>query len=84
MIFFIFLYQKYIYRVDPKRVNEFGVSKEMLEENGTANAIEGKPEENGDNSAIESNKGDSSSSDSGKLPDDGPSEPKSSKEKKND
>lgn len=31
IIFFIFLYQRWIYRVDPSRLNEFGVSKEMLE-----------------------------------------------------
>ena len=36
VIFFIYLYQRYIYRVDPTRVNEFGVSQEMLEENGSA------------------------------------------------
>lgn len=32
IVFVIFLYQRYIYRVDPKRVNEFGVSAEMLDE----------------------------------------------------
>ncbi|TPP58064.1 Cleft lip and palate associated transmembrane protein 1 [Fasciola gigantica] len=31
VIFFIFLYQRWIYPMDPNRVNEFGVSKEMLE-----------------------------------------------------
>jgi hypothetical protein len=31
VIFFIFLYQKYIYPVDKKRTNEFGVSGEMCE-----------------------------------------------------
>lgn len=31
-MFFIFLYQRYIYKVDLKRVNEFGFSAEMLEE----------------------------------------------------
>ena len=31
VVFFIFLYQRYIYRVDPSRVNEFGFSQEMLE-----------------------------------------------------
>ncbi|KAL5107409.1 hypothetical protein TcWFU_001916 [Taenia crassiceps] len=31
IIFFIYLYQRWIYRIDPKRVNEFGVSKEMLD-----------------------------------------------------
>ncbi|XP_064600174.1 putative lipid scramblase CLPTM1 isoform X2 [Liolophura sinensis] len=34
VVFFIFLYQRWIYRVDPKRVNEFGISQEMLERNG--------------------------------------------------
>lgn len=29
IIFLIFLYQRWIYRVDPKRVNEFGTSEEM-------------------------------------------------------
>lgn len=29
VIFFIFLYQRYIYRIDPSRVNEFGFSQEM-------------------------------------------------------
>ncbi|KAL4237426.1 Cleft lip and palate transmembrane protein 1 like protein [Mactra antiquata] len=42
VIFFIFLYQRYIYRVDPTRVNEFGVSQEMLDQNGTVQAIEGE------------------------------------------
>ena len=31
IIFFIFLYQRWIYRVDPSRLNEFGFSQEMLE-----------------------------------------------------
>lgn len=34
VIFFIYLYQRYIYRVDPKRLNEFGTSGEMMEQNG--------------------------------------------------
>ncbi|KAA0188991.1 hypothetical protein HAZT_HAZT004684 [Hyalella azteca] len=29
VIFFIFLYQRYIYRIDPSRVNEFGFSQDM-------------------------------------------------------
>jgi len=33
IIFFIYLYQRYIYRIDPKRVNEFGYSADMLDEN---------------------------------------------------
>jgi len=30
IIFLIFLYQRYVYGVDPKRVNEFGVTGEEL------------------------------------------------------
>jgi len=47
IIFCIYLYQRWIYRVDPKRVNEFGTSGEMLDEqqvadgqNGTVPAID--------------------------------------------
>lgn len=32
IVFFIFLYQRWIYKVDHKRVNEFGFSKEMEDE----------------------------------------------------
>lgn len=32
VIFIIYLYQRWIYRVDPKRVNEFGVSGDQLQE----------------------------------------------------
>ncbi|XP_070493644.1 putative lipid scramblase CLPTM1 [Chironomus tepperi] len=31
IVFFIFLYQRWIYKVDKKRVNEFGVTGEMLD-----------------------------------------------------
>ncbi|CAH8666470.1 unnamed protein product [Schistosoma bovis] len=31
VIFFIYLYQRWIYPMDPNRINEFGVSKEMLD-----------------------------------------------------
>ncbi|KAK7104349.1 putative lipid scramblase CLPTM1 [Littorina saxatilis] len=41
VIFFIYLYQRYIYRIDPKRVNEFGTSAEMME-NPDAAAVEGE------------------------------------------
>jgi hypothetical protein len=49
IIFCIYVYQRWIYRVDPKRVNEFGTSGEMLDQsqpavdqNGTVqHAIEG-------------------------------------------
>lgn len=32
IVFFIFLYQRWIYKVDHKRVNEFGFSGEMVED----------------------------------------------------
>jgi hypothetical protein len=38
IIFFIFLYQRYIYDIDETRLNEFGVSKEMYAEADAANA----------------------------------------------
>jgi len=48
IVFFIMLYQRYIYREDPSRLNEFGFSAEMLaqkelekQNNGTPAAIEG-------------------------------------------
>merc|ERR1712110_1375329 len=52
IVFFIFLYQRYIYKEDKSRVNEFGFSGDMLEEkdatpleNGDAKALENKKEE---------------------------------------
>lgn len=32
VVFFIFLYQRWIYRVDPTRVNEFGYAAEPVEQ----------------------------------------------------
>lgn len=32
LVFFVYLYQRYKYRVDPKRVNEFGTTGEQLEQ----------------------------------------------------
>ncbi|KAE8750235.1 hypothetical protein FOCC_FOCC003043 [Frankliniella occidentalis] len=51
IVFLIFLYQRYIYKIDPTRVNEFGFSAEMEEEatrgaSGQKPAIEGTPNEN--------------------------------------
>lgn len=40
MVFLIFLYQRWIYRVDPTRVNEFGYAAESVEEE--VQAIEGE------------------------------------------
>merc|ERR1739844_380902 len=39
VVFFIFLYQRYIYKMDPTRVNEFGVSAEMLEKKEVEGAV---------------------------------------------
>lgn len=36
MVFFIYLYQRWIYRVDPNRVNEFGTSGVDQVQDGTA------------------------------------------------
>ncbi|XP_005100873.1 cleft lip and palate transmembrane protein 1 homolog isoform X2 [Aplysia californica] len=41
VIFFIYLYQRYIYSVDPKRVNEFGTSQEMMDSPGEVAEEEG-------------------------------------------
>uniref|UniRef100_A0A182S894 Cleft lip and palate transmembrane protein 1 n=1 Tax=Anopheles maculatus TaxID=74869 RepID=A0A182S894_9DIPT len=38
IVFFIFLYQRWIYKVDSKRVNEFGFSAEMLASKDNATA----------------------------------------------
>merc|ERR1719391_1619036 len=61
IVFFIFLYQRYIYKEDPNRVNEYGYSAAMLDEHDKSkegkNAVEAKPEENsadGDEPAAES------------------------------
>lgn len=49
IIFFIYLYQRWIYRVDPTRVNEFGVSGDDLE-----NIENKKKQTNGDEQAPKS------------------------------
>lgn len=38
VVFFIYLYQRWIYRVDPNRVNEFGTSGVDHTQNSTAEA----------------------------------------------
>merc|ERR1712061_283793 len=51
IVFFIFLYQRYIYKEDKSRVNEFGFSGDMLEESEkkkseeNSNTDEGTPPE---------------------------------------
>ncbi|CAG0880629.1 unnamed protein product [Darwinula stevensoni] len=69
IVFFIFLYQRYIYRVDPSRVNEFGFSKEELE----------KAAQGGQTPAIEA-EGNTAAAANGEVP----SAAKSSKDKKED
>lgn len=39
IVFFIYLYQRWIYRVDPKRLNEFGTSGEMECEHSISNGV---------------------------------------------
>jgi len=59
IVFFIFLYQRYIYRVDHTRVNEFGYSGEMLDEAAQKNAVDGnKEDENPPQKQIEAKKKD--------------------------
>ncbi|XP_072405452.1 putative lipid scramblase CLPTM1 isoform X1 [Chiloscyllium punctatum] len=49
VVFFIYLYQRWIYRVDPTRMNEFGTSGEdsvkVSKENSSPEALMAKPEE---------------------------------------
>uniref|UniRef100_A0A915IZ06 Methyltransferase-like protein 22 n=1 Tax=Romanomermis culicivorax TaxID=13658 RepID=A0A915IZ06_ROMCU len=55
IIFLIYLYQRWIYRVDPKRMNEFGVSGEELENSLAISAGEidhGEVSEQAENSSI--------------------------------
>uniref|UniRef100_A0A8R1I4M3 Cleft lip and palate transmembrane protein 1 n=1 Tax=Caenorhabditis japonica TaxID=281687 RepID=A0A8R1I4M3_CAEJA len=58
IIFLIYLYQRWIYRVDPTRMNEYGTSGEN--ENGTPKPVEGSQETKmeGESSAIKESKKD--------------------------
>ena len=53
IVFFIYLYQRWIYPIDPKRVNEFGLTGEPVDSTdaaadpNTQQAVEAKPIENG-------------------------------------
>uniref|UniRef100_K1R4I6 Cleft lip and palate transmembrane protein 1-like protein n=1 Tax=Magallana gigas TaxID=29159 RepID=K1R4I6_MAGGI len=72
VVFFIFLYQRWIYPIDPTRLNEFGTSQEMLEQNGK---VTGDQSETGSEQAsIEQSKPEET-----ELPSEKPA-----KEKKND
>lgn len=52
IVFFIFLYQRYIYKEDKSRVNEFGFSGDMLEEKKE----DTNQKESGDNKLLLENK----------------------------
>ena len=61
VIFFIYVYQRYIYPIDPKRINEFGTSGETDETNKpieepTQDSVQ--PVENGQVAEPEENKKD--------------------------
>jgi len=47
IVFFIFLYQRYIYKEDPNRVNEYGVSANMLAEDQQPTSTAETADENG-------------------------------------
>merc|ERR1719427_1141641 len=53
IVFFIFLYQKYIYKEDPTRVNEFGYSAEMIEDDIVADENQEGKENPANDEAIE-------------------------------
>merc|ERR1719244_1611824 len=63
IVFFIFLYQRYIYKMDHTRVNEYGYSAEMLDEDSNAEKeavteeieAEKTPMALGDDSHVEAN-----------------------------
>ncbi|XP_045187405.2 putative lipid scramblase CLPTM1 [Mercenaria mercenaria] len=79
VIFFIFLYQRYIYKIDPKRVNEYGTSQEMFEENdANTQSVQGA-EENHIDKIEDSDKSPEAAEEQEK-----PAPPKSIQEKKND
>jgi hypothetical protein len=51
IVFFIFLYQRWIYKVDKKRVNEFGFTGEQLDKTPTQSIANGT--EGGGTAAVE-------------------------------
>lgn len=55
IVFFIFLYQRWIYKVDHTRVNEFGFSKEMEDEATKKVALVSQPSDD-PSAAIKSDK----------------------------
>ena len=47
IVFFIFLYQRYIYKEDKSRVNEFGFSGDQWDESEKKNSLENSNTEEG-------------------------------------
>ena len=45
IVFFIYLYQRWIYPIDPKRVNEFGLTGEPVDGTEPADPSSQQPEE---------------------------------------
>lgn len=45
IVFFIYLYQRWIYPIDPKRVNEYGLTGEPVDGTDTADPSTEQPEE---------------------------------------
>ncbi|KAI5745480.1 hypothetical protein M8J76_011394 [Diaphorina citri] len=56
IVFFIFLYQRWIYKIDPTRVNEFGYSAAMENNAESSNAVDSNKEQQAIKSAEEKKK----------------------------
>ena len=52
IVFFIALYQRWIYPIDPKRVNEFGTTGEMVDSTAVAADQESKESKANENGAV--------------------------------
>lgn len=98
VIFFIYVYQRYIYKIDPKRVNEYGTSQDMFDQNAEVKtedqaAIEAGSATEGETPAIEKPATDSTATENPAtdstptdsiVTDSTATEPKPAEEKKND
>ncbi|XP_046372749.1 cleft lip and palate transmembrane protein 1 homolog [Haliotis rufescens] len=98
VIFFIYVYQRYIYKIDPKRVNEYGTSQDMFDENAEVKtedqaAIKAGSATEGETPAIEKPATDSTATENPATDstatdsiatDSTATEPKPAEEKKND
>ena len=52
IVFFIALYQRWIYPIDPKRVNEFGTTGEMVDNTAVTAGQESKESKVNENGAV--------------------------------